>query len=351
MEKIVDAFKNLSLPSTEKCDKSVCVAVTAASVLTALCGVLYSMSFRKYPVSKTGVVLLTGCSGGIGLCAAEYLARNTEYVVFATVRKPQDVDKLTALGLKNLKAMQLDVTEAESCERVLAAVREHMAAENLPFVALVNNAAINALFPAEFHPLEHAKKVFDVNFFGPLRLVQMSLPLLRANKGSRVVMLSSFLTSFPVPKGSVYGASKCALDGLGVSLRRELSPFDISVSLIEPGMISSQMHLKLEALTDKLLPDAEKNKEMKDIYNFLFSEEEAERYHKSMDKSSPPLTVAKSIAHAIQDPYPRTKYFPANYQGMPICCLSWVLWLLNDRWQDRLLASFPKCSKCHEKQL
>jgi NAD(P)-dependent dehydrogenase (short-subunit alcohol dehydrogenase family) len=352
MNDLVERFKNWKFSGSNSDEyvlplhifrNAACVGATLLSLISAaVVGVVYSFSFRKYPVLKNGVVVLTGCSTGIGFFAAEYLARHTNYVVFATVRKPGDVDKLMELNIPNLKSLQMDVTDHASCVRATEAVKEFLDSNQLPLVAIVNNAGINAMFPAEFHPLSHVKQIFEVNFFGPVRLLQLFLPLLRENKGSRIVMISSFVRSFPVPNGSIYSASKCALEGFSDAIRRELSPFDVSVSSIEPGFVCSQMNVKNSELTDKLLSDARQNTKMKDIYHFLFSSEEKSRFCQCVNKSDNPLCVIKAILHAIEQPYPQTKYYVANYRGIGIQCFSWVLWLFNDRLQDKLLASFTK---------
>jgi NAD(P)-dependent dehydrogenase (short-subunit alcohol dehydrogenase family) len=347
-----------------------CVALLFLSII--ILGMLYKFSYRKYPVLPNGIVLITGCSSGIGLYTAEYIARHCPYVVYATVRKDSDIEKLQACHCKNLRIVKLDVTDEENCQRVIAEIQEHMESEQLPFVALINNAAINAPFPVEFHPMTHANKLFATNFFGCLRLIQLTLPLLRASHG-RIINLSSFITSFPVPKGGLYTASKCALDGLSDSLRRELSPFDISISVIEPGMVFSQMNRKNEEIADHILelpqsfeslPEAqhvahehtrrhervavdpheigeEVSHRMKEIYSYLYSAEERHRFQRVVSKSDSPHCVAKAIVHAIISPYPRTRYYVANYDGISIKMYSWFLWILNDRLKDAIVY-FPK---------
>ena len=354
-----------------------CWGIGAIAVLLAITiGFLYKFSYRKYPVLPNGIVLITGCSSGIGLYTAEYIARHCPYVVYATVRKDRDMTTLQSLNCKNLRIVKLDLLDIQTCQNVINQIHEHMESEQLPFVALINNAAINAPFPIEFHPITHAKRLMDTNYFGSFHLIQMTLPLLRQCHG-RIIMLSSFVTSFPVPKGGMYTASKCALDGLSDSLRRELSPFDISVSVIEPGMVFSQMNRKNEEIADEILQQSnssdvlpqgqeivhehnrkhewdsghdydythllgeEVSHRMKEIYSYLYTNEERQRFQRVVAKSDSPYCVAKAIVDAITNPYPRTRYYVANYDGISVKMYSWLLWLLNDRLKDSIVY-FPK---------
>lgn len=365
--------QQLSTPASYLC--WACLGLLFLFLLTIT--VLYKFSYRKYPVLSNGIVLITGCSSGIGLYTAEYIARHCPYVVYATVRQDHDQETLEQLQCKNLRVVKLDITDERRCQEVIQDIQEHMESEQLPFVALINNAAINAPFPIEFHPWLHAEKLFATNVFGPLRLIQLTLPLLRQSHG-RIIQLSSFVTSFPVPKGGLYTASKCALDGLSDSLRRELSPFDISVSVIEPGMVFSHMNRKNEAIADQILETWEQSgvehlpmaqqithehvhrhdrvavdphllgeevsHRMKEIYSYLYTQEERQRFQRVVAKSDSPHCVAKAIVHAITSPYPRTRYYVANYDGISVKLYSWLLWMLNDRLKD-MMAYFP-----HKKQ-
>lgn len=86
----------------------------------------------------------------------------------------------------------------------------------------------------EFHALKDAQAIFDVNYFGLMRVTQKFLPLLRQSKG-RIINVSSILGALTVQELGVYSSSKHAMESLSDALRRELRPLDVSVSVVQPG--------------------------------------------------------------------------------------------------------------------
>ncbi len=176
---------------------------------------------HPFKIHKKGILLITGASSGIGRHAAQYIASgHSEYLVLAGVRKESDAEAIRCLEIKNLQPTILDVTSPSSCERVLGDIRAVMEKNNLPFVGLVNNAGVCRTMPFEFHTVEDARNVFDVNVFGVMNITQTLLPLLRASQG-RIVMISSICGFIGMPVSAVYAASKFALEGMSDSLRRE----------------------------------------------------------------------------------------------------------------------------------
>lgn len=291
---------------------------------------------QRYLTLDHGIVVITGASSGIGFHTAEFLARNHSYVVYATVRNEEDKARLEELGVKNLHPILADVTQHDSCVHLVETIKEHSQRDQLPLVAVVNNAAINRMLPAEFHPLEDVKLMFETNVLGAIDLVQLTLPMLRQSKG-RVIFLSSFVATQPVPLASVYSATKTALEGFADSLRREIAPFDISVSIIKPGFVLSEMNRKNEYLNDEIVP-TEMKTSMQQTYNRLFNEDYRSRFEKMVDKSEQPIVVVKKIVHAITNPYPKTRYYVANVNGLPVRLLAALAWLQGDRMQDLYLA-------------
>ena len=162
----------------------------ALSVIASVAFLVYVTFFEKsYPVHDRGVVLITGSSTGIGRHAAEHLVTTTDYKVFAGVRKQKDYDDILNLHMVRLIPLMMDVTNHDSCVKAIKIIEDVAVAEQLPFVALVNNAGVSREVPAEFHDINDAKMLFDTNFWGIVDLVQLALPMLRESKG-RIVMLS-----------------------------------------------------------------------------------------------------------------------------------------------------------------
>ena len=177
------------------------------------------------------VVLVTGCSSGIGKATALRLARDG-YVVYATARRVSSLGELEAAGCRTLA---LDVTDEAS---MVAAVR-HIEAEHGSVGALVNNAGYSQSGAVESVPLEAVRAQFETNVFGLLRLTQLVLPAMRKAGGGRVLNVSSMGGTLVFPGGGVYHASKYAVEALSDALRFELRGFGVDVVLIQPGIIKT----------------------------------------------------------------------------------------------------------------
>jgi NAD(P)-dependent dehydrogenase (short-subunit alcohol dehydrogenase family) len=149
---------------------------------------------KKYRTHARGVVAITGCSSGIGRHAAETLAA-CGYIVFAGVRKDTDFDAVLALRRSNLRPWMVDVTDHTSCLEAIATLQLAMAEEDLPLVALVNNAGVSRLAACQHHALSDIRTMFETNLFGAIDLTQLALPLLRESQG-RVVMMSSIFGKY-----------------------------------------------------------------------------------------------------------------------------------------------------------
>ncbi|KAJ8098127.1 NAD(P)-binding protein [Lipomyces tetrasporus] len=167
-------------------------------------------------------VLITGCSeGGIG----DYLARdlhNRGLKVFTSARDLKNVEHLKTLGLN---VLALDVTSSESVE---AGVREVRSAAGGTLDILVNNSESAYSMPVLDTDLNIAKKMFNVNLFGVIRVTKAFSPLLTAAKG-KIVNLGSIVGAFPASFMGTYNASKAAVNLISDNLRIEVAPFGVQV--------------------------------------------------------------------------------------------------------------------------
>mmetsp|Transcript_6524 Transcript_6524/g.10660 ORF Transcript_6524/g.10660 Transcript_6524/m.10660 type:complete len:398 (+) Transcript_6524:176-1369(+) len=210
------------------------------SVATCLLNQYFRKVYRRqYEVHKSGIVVVTGASTGIGNHAAIALAQDG-YQVYAGVRTEDEMLAIQALGVPTLKPLFLDVTKHGSCHSAVQFLEDAMQEMDLPLVALVNNAGIMTTSPVEFHAMSDARRVFNTNFFGVLDLVQLALPALRKSNG-RVVNVSSMVSIAAPPLQGIYAASKAAVEALTDSLRRELLPSGVAVSLIEPAYVATEL--------------------------------------------------------------------------------------------------------------
>lgn len=187
------------------------------------------------------VVLVTGASRGIGYEISQLLAENN-YIVYAGIRANSNTKDLDSLQVKypdTLHLIELDVTNDKSID---AAVNKILADENRIDI-LVNNAGIAIWGSVENVTIDEAKAIFEVNFFGVMRLTQAVLPSMRAQKSGRIIQISSRSGFRPLPSLSLYAASKFALEGLSETMAATLAPWNIHVSMIEPAGVSTTFEL------------------------------------------------------------------------------------------------------------
>lgn len=181
------------------------------------------------------VILITGASSGIGFHTARILAQHGNKV-YAGARRLERMDALKEFGVNPIS---LDVTSDASAK---AAVEEIIAKEGRIDV-LVNNAGYGSLGPIECVPLEEAQKQLDVNLLGVVRMTDMVLPYMKAQKSGRIVNISSIAGRVTILYGGWYNASKYALEAISDASRMELKRYGIDVCIIEPGGVYSNWGL------------------------------------------------------------------------------------------------------------
>jgi NAD(P)-dependent dehydrogenase (short-subunit alcohol dehydrogenase family) len=179
-------------------------------------------------------VLVTGANSGIGFATSLDLARNG-YRVLAGMRNPErGTELLRQAAAENLpiEPVQLDVADPRSCDAAVSSVLERHGAIDV----LVNNAGIGIIAPIEDADLTEVRAGFEVNFFGPMRLIQLVLPGMRARSNGCIVNVSSATGRLAMSPQAFYSASKFALGAATEVLAQEVRKFGIRVVLIEPGV-------------------------------------------------------------------------------------------------------------------
>jgi NAD(P)-dependent dehydrogenase (short-subunit alcohol dehydrogenase family) len=188
-------------------------------------------------VSET-TALVTGAASGIGMALARKLDAEGWRVFAGVHRTPPDA--LLRGASERLTPLPLDVADPEQVTDAAERVAQALGDGGLSL--LVSNAAMTgAPGPLECLDLEAFEQLMQVNFWGPLRLVQGFLPLLRRHGSARIVMVSSASVYLTVPLGCAYPVSKSALAALTRHLRMELAPFGIEVTDLQPGGVATPM--------------------------------------------------------------------------------------------------------------
>ncbi|HEU5269938.1 MAG TPA: SDR family NAD(P)-dependent oxidoreductase [Jatrophihabitans sp.] len=285
------------------------------------------------------VVLLTGCSSGIGAATAGRLARHG-HIVYATARQPDTLAGLTAGGCR---ALPLDVTDEASMQ---AAVRQVLTEQGRLDV-LVNNAGYGLYGPVEQLAPAELRRQFETNLFGLVRLCQLVLPGMRERRAGRIVNVSSMGGRTTLPGGGAYHASKYAVEAISDALRIEVRRFGIDVVLIEPGVVRtpwSEQALRHQAAAggagepggqpDEGRPSGDQPDDPYADYKRAVSESFERAYRGPLARLSlSPEAVARVIVRACEVPRPRTRYLISPLARTLVTAKR----LLPDRAYDRLL--------------
>ncbi|MCB9663703.1 MAG: SDR family NAD(P)-dependent oxidoreductase [Alphaproteobacteria bacterium] len=178
------------------------------------------------------IALVTGASSGIGESIALRLL-SEGWTVYGAARR---TDRMVGLVAQGGKALALDVTDDASMR---AAVQQILDAEGR-IDALVNNAGYGSYGALEEVPVDEARRQFEVNVFGLMRLTQLVLPAMRAQRSGTIVNISSVGGEIWMPVGGWYHATKHALEVLSDVLRLEVEEFGVRVAIVQPGGIRSE---------------------------------------------------------------------------------------------------------------
>jgi len=274
-------------------------------------------------------VLITGCSSGIGRATALALVRSG-WTVYATARRPETLAGLEQAGCRTLA---LDVTGEQSMQ---AAVAEVERAEGAVGV-LINNAGYSQSGAIETVPLDAVRRQFETNVFGLVRLTQLVLPKMRAQRWGKIVNVGSMGGRLSFPGGGHYHATKHALEAISDALRFELRGFHIDVILLEPGLITTEFG---EAATASMAGVGTGADDPYATFNTTVGAVTKGAYEGPMKLlGGSPDRVAKVIERAITRSRP-----PARITITPSAKFTiWARRLLSDRmWDAAMRRQFPQ---------
>jgi NAD(P)-dependent dehydrogenase (short-subunit alcohol dehydrogenase family) len=246
-------------------------------------------------------VLVTGASSGIGRATTARLA-TSGYHVFAGVRKHADGAALAEAATGEVTPVILDVTDAQQITSAVKTISDHVC--DIGLAGLVNNAGIGVIGPLELIPVEQFRRQLEVNVTGQLAITQAALPLLRRAHG-RIVMIGSIGARFTPPFVGPLAASKSTLKTMSDALRQELAPWDIRVTVVEPGSIRSEAVDKFESDARAVLDGATPDNRALYESAFLHLVDFFAGIH---EKGSSPDVVAETVEHALRAARPRSRY-------------------------------------------
>ncbi|CCH32046.1 SDR family NAD(P)-dependent oxidoreductase [Actinosynnema sp. NPDC047251] len=247
-------------------------------------------------ISSDGrVVVVTGASSGLGRECALHLDR-LGVEVRAGVRREADGRALEAASTGRLRALPLDVTDPDSIRDAVKAVRAVW--------GVVNNAGTCVPAPVECLSTQRLREQLEINVVGSVAVTRAFLPLVRESRG-RVVNVSSGLGRVASPYLGAYAASQFAKEALSDALRRELRPFGVAVSVVEPGAIRTPIWDKIAA-QEAAVDDAEP--EVADLYRRSFRRFLAANDKRARSSRTTPRRFAEAVEHALLATRPRIRY-------------------------------------------
>src|SRR6202051_3411833 len=168
---------------------------------------------------------ITGAGGGLGRDIALGLAAKG-YVVFGTALSAAEVQDLKEASGGRVSLAVCDITKEQAVRAWAAGVADALGAAGLDL--LINNAGILTPGPLEVLPLDAVRHEFEVNVFGALAVMNAFLPALRKARG-RIVQISTWTASLPLPFNGPSGASKAAMEVFAAVYRAELKRFGVDV--------------------------------------------------------------------------------------------------------------------------
>jgi NAD(P)-dependent dehydrogenase (short-subunit alcohol dehydrogenase family) len=281
------------------------------------------MSTENEHPARSELIVVTGASTGIGAATARELAQRGFHVL-AGVRRDIDADALRA---ERIEPHLLDITTEADVAAIARRVTDDP--EHRQLRALVNNAGIAVNAPVEALPMTEWRRQFEVNLFGHIAMTQALLPALLDNSGT-VVNISSVGGRVAMATYGAYAGSKFALEAVSDALRREVAGFGVTVIVVEPGAVTTEMagrgvataealaaamtadqHQRYDALTDAITTQAR-----------TFARDGVSAAH-----------AAKVIADAITTTNPRTRYTV----GRDAAVIVRLARLVPDRFLDQIL--------------
>ncbi|CAF1345099.1 unnamed protein product [Rotaria sp. Silwood1] len=291
---------------------------------------LYQHFFPTPNINPNGkYVLISGCDTGFGHGLAIELDKQG-FNVLAGVLRPDNVISLKEKLSSRATVFRLDITNKEDIDAAFKLVNEKIKVLH----ALVNNAGIGVGGHIDWTSMEVMREVMDVNYFGHVAMTKRFLPLLIVKRDSRVVNICSVAGYLALPSMSAYCASKYALESFSDCLRREMVPWSLRVSIIEPGFMRTPI-IKGDG---KSFADfwSQLSNDVQERWgeNFLKTGFNTIKDSPFLKHAEDPTKVVQALQHAVMNTVPHIRYRPGWQSSLiffPVSNLpAWIVdWLLS----------------------
>ncbi len=251
-------------------------------------------------VTNMGIVLVTGASTGIGQATAVHFARRGHQVI-AGVRDVASATELRAIVDAQrlpISVEPLDVTDDASVTDGVARVLARTGVIDV----LVNNAGVSMSSALELAPMEEARQIFEVNYFGVIRMLRAVVPGMRVRGRGTIINVGSISGVVPFPALGHYSASKAALAFATETLAQEVYRFGIRVALVEPGVTTTPMFTRRKRLRP-IDPKSPYIEDLSDLYNY---------FKEWLNEGLSPDDVAQVIERAVTLPVHKFRFQVGN---------------------------------------
>lgn len=278
------------------------------------------------------VVLVTGCASGIGLALARRLCtwRRAHVVVTARASSLHRIREAGVDDGERVWLRALDVTRNAERRSVVSEIDDKLGGVDI----LINNAGLTFRSVHEHLHADEIDEQMAVNFFGPMDLVRLVLPGMRRKRAGHIVNVSSVGGMMAMPTMGAYSASKFALEGASEALWYEMRPWNVYVTLVQPGFIRSEgfEHVRLSrdaaahrgvdgdpyrAVYDSMTPFIET------LMSWTTSTPDtvACRVLRTLERPNPPLRVSATldarVFYMLRRLLPRRLYHAVLYRCLP----------------------------------
>ena len=252
----------------------------------------------KIQNTEIPVVLITGASSGLGLALGRRLIQENRFHVILTARKSSLI-RFSELGITESEKIwirSLDVTDLEERTRLINDIQQKLGGVDV----LVNNAGYSLRAVIEHVTETERLKQMQINFRAPMGLIRLVLPRMREKRAGKIINISSVGGMMAMPTMAVYSASKFALEGASESLWYEVKPWNIHVTLIQPGFIDSSGFTRVK------MSEQSKNsfEDPKDPYHQHYQSMTPFIEARMRQSFSTPDTIAKKILRVIDSRNP-----------------------------------------------
>ena len=269
-------------------------SVTAAAYVSA-CHKPQEAS-AETSIDLTGIsILITGCSSGFGRLGAEHYAR-LGAKVFATMRnlpRPEaaELEALAKSDKLDITVLEIDVTDKAQVKSGVAAA---LKASGGKLDVLINNAGMSIAGPIEGQDMEATQLTFDTNLFGAQRMARAVLQTMRANKSGYIFNVTSQLGRVIIPGFGQYSPTKFALEAMSEQMAYEIAPFNIDVTIIQPGGYPTKIWFNQNAPSAAL-----KARMTDDVINAYPHFTDGMGKREAGGGGSDPMDIPRAIANAI----------------------------------------------------